>query len=75
MPYTVYTAWMLLLDSPNTVGPNDKTKTALRTCFGHYQCKFLLFGLTIAPPTFQTVTDQVFSPAHFGKECKRHDGP
>lgn len=58
-----------------TVGPDDKTKIALRTPFGHYQCKFLLFGPTIAPPTFQTVTGKVFSPAHFGKDCKWHDVP
>jgi hypothetical protein len=40
----------------------DVAKTALRTPFGHYQCKVLNFGLTNAPATFQAAMNNMLRP-------------
>ena len=40
----------------------DKTTTAFRTPFGHYQFRVLPFGLTDAPATFQAVMNNLFNP-------------
>ncbi|XP_019227493.1 PREDICTED: uncharacterized protein LOC109208797 [Nicotiana attenuata] len=40
----------------------DVYKTAFRTHLGHYEFRVMLFGLTNAPATFQSLMNQVFKP-------------
>ena len=42
--------------------PEDVSKTAFRTPFGHYQFKVLSFGLTNAPATFQAAMNDMLRP-------------
>lgn len=42
------------------VAPADVEKTAFNTCYGHYKWLVMLFGMTNAPATFQTLMNEVF---------------
>jgi len=44
------------------ITPEDVSKTAFRTPFGHYQFKVLRFGLTNAPATFQAAMNDMLRP-------------
>ena len=44
------------------ISPEDVSKTAFRTPFGHYQFKVLSFGLTNAPATFQAAMNDMLRP-------------
>ena len=44
------------------ITPEDVSKTAFRTPFGHYQFKVLSFGLTNAPATFQAAMNDMLRP-------------
>jgi hypothetical protein len=46
--------------------PDDASKAAFQTPFGHYQYKVMCFGLTNAPATFQSVINNLFPP-YIGK--------
>ena len=48
--------------------PEDVTKTAFTTPFGHYEFKVLPFGLTDAPAAFQAVMIDIFR-LFIGKFC------
>lgn len=42
------------------INPKDRHKTAFRTWYGHYEFNVMLFGLTNAPATFQTLMNDIF---------------
>jgi hypothetical protein len=44
------------------ISEEDRSKTAFRTPFGHFQLKVLIEGLTNAPATFQTAMNSIFHP-------------
>ncbi|GAB2299811.1 hypothetical protein Dimus_038583 [Dionaea muscipula] len=44
------------------VKPEDIHKTAFHTHAGHYEFRVMLFGLTNAPATFQSLMNEVFKP-------------
>ena len=44
------------------ITPEDVSKTAFRTPFGHYQFKVLSFGLTNAPKTCQAAMNDMLRP-------------
>ena len=48
------------------IAPEDRTKTAFVTQFGHFQFNVMFFGLTNAPATFQSLVNKVLGP-YLGK--------
>jgi hypothetical protein len=42
------------------ITPSDRYKTAFRTRYGHYEFNVMLFSLTNAPATFQTLMNEIF---------------
>jgi hypothetical protein len=44
------------------ISEEDRSKTAFKTPFGHFQIKVLIEGLTNAPATFQTVMNSILHP-------------
>lgn len=56
--------WIWGLDGYHQIRVNkdDIPKTALRTHNGHFEFLVMLFGLTNAPTTFQTLMKNVFQP-------------